>query len=51
MSVRRPGMSGVEQSAGNLKYGDVILLYYTVDKRSMAASGNKNGFILADLSG
>ena len=47
----RSGTS-VKESAGNLKYGDVVLLYYTVDKKfQAAASGNQNGFILADLSG
>lgn len=50
MSLRR-GTLVEEASAGNLKYGDVVLLYYTVDRKSKAASGNENGFILADLSG
>ncbi len=44
MSLHRS--RGVE-SAGNLKYGDVILLYCTADD----AGGDKSGFILADLSG
>lgn len=37
--------------AGNLKIGDVVLLYYNADKRFATDSGEKNGFILADLSG
>ena len=50
MSLRR-GVVGVDSAAGNLKYGDVVLLYYyTVDKRP-TSSGDKSGFILADLSG
>ncbi len=43
-SSREPG--------GNLKYGDVVLLYYTVDNKGAAtAGGDRSGFILADLSG
>ena len=46
----RKGIS-VGDSANNLKYGDVVLLYYTVDRRLATLSGNKSGFVLADLSG
>ena len=37
--------------AGNLKIGDVVLLYYSADKRFVTDSAEKSGFILADLSG
>ena len=40
------------ESGDNLKYGDVVLLYYTVEKKDAAVTGgNGSGFILADLSG
>ena len=39
------------RNSGNLKIGDVVLLYYNADKRFTADSGEKSGFILADLSG
>ena len=39
------------RNAGNLKIGDVVMLYYNADKRFTADSGEKSGFILADLSG
>ena len=35
----------------NLKIGDIVLLFYNADKRFVAESGAKSGFILADLSG
>ena len=44
------GGSNIE-SSGNLKIGDVVLLYYNADKRFAASSGEKSGFILADVSG
>jgi len=37
--------------ADNLKIGDVVLLFYNADKKFVFDSGNKSGFILADLSG
>ncbi len=37
--------------AGNLKIGDVVLLFYDANKRFVSDSGVKSGFILADLSG
>jgi hypothetical protein len=43
--------AGSQGNAGNLKIGDVVLLYYNSDKRFTSDSGEKNGFILADLSG
>ena len=38
-------------SGGNLKIGDVVLLFYNADKRFASDSGEKSGFILADISG
>ena len=35
----------------NLKIGDVVLLFYNADKRLVTHSGEKSGFIQADLSG
>ena len=49
MSLHRS--SGTGLTAGNLKYGDVVLLYHNDRSESIAASDNKSGFILADLSG
>lgn len=37
-------------NAGNLKIGDVVLLYYNADNL-LPGSAEKSGFILADLSG
>ena len=41
----------ITEQSGNLKIGDVVLLYYNADKRFEASSGEKSGFILADISG
>ena len=49
MTLRRQA-SGLED-AGNLKYGDIVLLYYNAERSLAGASGSKSGFILADLSG
>ena len=49
MSLHRS--SGIGQTSGNLKYGDIVLFYYNDRSGSVAASDNKSGFILADLSG
>lgn len=38
-------------AAGNLKIGDVVLLYYSAEQRVVTESAEKSGFILADLSG
>ena len=45
------GGGGSIDSSGNLKIGDVVLLYYNADKRFVASSGEKSGFIMADVSG
>ena len=39
------------EHAGNLKVGDVVLLFYNADKRLVTDSAEESGFILADLSG
>ncbi len=41
-------LGGNLDHAGNLKIGDVVLLFYNADKSD---SREKSGFILADLSG
>ena len=48
-STRNSG--GSIDNSGNLKIGDVVLLYYNADKRFVTSSGEKSGFILADVSG
>ena len=47
MSLHRGNV--IVESADNLKYGDVILLYYDADPLSVV-SGGRSGFVMADLS-
>ncbi len=54
MSLRKGSNNSRSTSidhSGNLKIGDVVLLYYNAEKRLAASSGVKSGFILADISG
>ena len=41
----------LKRNAGDLKIGDVVLLFYNADKRFVSDSADKSGFILADVSG
>ena len=50
MTLRKQTSHGLEDT-GNLKYGDIVLLYYNAEKSLAGASRNQSGFILADLSG